>query len=80
MAQYGTAVTWVVIMFTIFITGLIYMMLTPLIETFVQIGMDSGADPLVVNVINDAITIWMPMVIVFSLIAYGWRKSRNRIE
>jgi hypothetical protein len=79
MAEYGAAVTWVVIMFIIFVTGLIYMMLTPLIDTFSEIGVNSNADPLVMMFIHDAITIWCPITIIFSLIVYGWRKSRNRV-
>jgi len=79
MAQYGAAVTWLVIMFILFITGLLYMMLMPLIETFSEIGTNSAADPMVMMFIHDAITIWLPITIVFSLIVYGWRKSRNRI-
>lgn len=80
MAQYGAAVTWLIIMFILFVTGLIYMMLTPLIETFYAIGGGANADPLTLGVIHDAITVWLPIVIVMSLIMYGWRKSKNRIE
>lgn len=79
MAQYGAAVTWLIIMFIIFVTGLIYMMMMPLIDTFGQIGVNSSADPMVMTFIIDAIKVWCPITIIFSLIVYGWRKSRNRI-
>jgi hypothetical protein len=77
MAEYGAAVTWVVIMFCIFVTGLLYMMLTPMIDMFIQIGATNGADPVVMQVIKDAIKTWCPIVIVLSLVVYGWRKSRS---
>jgi len=80
MPEYGAAITWVVIMFILFVTGLIYMMLTPLIDMFYQIGLNSNADPLVMLVIHDAIKTWLPIAIVLSLVVYGWRKSRNRID
>jgi hypothetical protein len=67
-------------MFIIFVTGLIYMMLMPLVDTFNFIGINSSADPLVLTFIYDAITIWCPITIIFSLIVYGWRKSRNRVD
>jgi cytochrome bd-type quinol oxidase subunit 2 len=78
--EYGAAVTWIIIVFIIFVTGILYMMLTPLIDTFLQIGADSGADTQTMQVIRDALKIYFPIVVIFSLVVYGWRKSRNRIE
>jgi len=82
MAQYGAAVTWLVILFVILVTGIIYMMLMPLIDMFYFIGMNAGpgADNTTIQVIYDAIIIWLPIVIILSLVMYGWRKSKNRIE
>lgn len=78
MAQYGPAVTWVIILFILFTTGIIYMMLTPLIDSFINLGMNSGADPQTMNVLRDAIKIYFPVVVIFSIVVYGWRKSQNR--
>jgi len=78
--EYGAAVTWVVILFILFVTGILYMMMTPLIDTFLQIGADSGADSQTMQVLHDAIKIYFPIIVIFSIIVYGWRKSRNRIE
>ena len=82
MAQYGAAVTWLIILFVILVTGVIYMMLTPLIEMFVTIGLNAGpgADNTTIQVIETAIKVWLPIVIILSLVMYGWRKSKNRIE
>jgi len=80
MAQYGSAVTWIVILFILFTTGILYMMLTPMIDTFIALGTNSGADTQTMQVLSDAIKIYFPIVTIFSIIVYGWRKSRNRIE
>lgn len=80
MAQYGAAVTWLIILFIIFVTGLIYMMMDPLVNMFIAIGTNSGADPMTLGIIVTAYTRWCPIVIIVSLILYGWRKSKNRIE
>lgn len=78
MAQYGPAVTWVVILFILFVTGIIYMMLTPLIDAFILLGNSSGADPYTMQVISDSIKIYFPVVVVFTIVVYGWRKSQSR--
>jgi hypothetical protein len=78
MAQYGPAVTWVVILFILFVTGIIYMMLTPLIDAFLLLGNNSGADPYTMAVLHDAIKIYFPVVVVFAIVVYGWRKSQNK--
>lgn len=77
--EYGAAVTWIVILFILFVTGVLYMMLTPLVDVFLQIGTDSGADSQTMLVLRDAIKIYFPIVVIFSVIVYGWRKSRNRL-
>jgi hypothetical protein len=78
MAQYGPAVTWVIILFILFVTGIIYMMLTPLIDAFLALGTNSGGDPQTMAVLHDAIKIYFPVVVLFTIIVYGWRKSQNR--
>ena len=78
MANYGPAVTWVIILFILFVTGIIYMMLTPLIDAFLTLGTNSGADPQTMGVIRDAIKIYFPVVVIFTIIVYGWRKSQYR--
>ena len=80
MSSYGAAITWVVIMFIIFVTGLLYMMLTPLVDVFLQIGVNNGSDALMITVFQDTWDHWLPITIIFSLIVYGWRKSRNRVD
>lgn len=80
MSEYGAAVTWLVILFVIFVTGLLYMTMTPLIDIFLEMGMNSGADAQTMQVIRDAIKVWLPIVVIMSMIVYGWRKSKNRIE
>lgn len=80
MAQYGAAITWLVIIFIIGVTGILYMMMTPLIQMFNAIGQNSGVDALTLSTIMTAITTWFPIVVIISLIMYGWRKSKNRIE
>lgn len=74
----GAAYTWMIVIFSIFVTGLIYMMLWPLIETFIALGTNSSADPWVMTIIGDTITYWLPISIIISLVVYGWRKSRSR--
>jgi len=80
MSEYGAAITWFVILSTIFVTGLLFMMEMPVVDVFMEIGVNSGADQVVTGIIYTAITVWLPLTIVFSLIVFGWRKSRNRIE
>lgn len=78
--EYGAAVTWLIILFILLVTGILYMVLTPLIDIFLEMGANSGADAQTMQIIHDAIKVWMPIVIIMSMIVYGWRKSRNRIE
>jgi hypothetical protein len=78
MANYGPAVTWVIILFILFVTGIIYMMLTPLIDAFLALGVNSGGDSQTMAVLRDAIKIYFPVVVLFTIIVYGWRKSQNR--
>ena len=82
MPQYGAAVTWLIILFIVFITGMIYMMMDPLITMFYYIGLNAGpgVDNSTIIVIHDGLTKWLPVVIILSLVMYGWRKSKNRIE
>jgi len=80
MSDYGAAVTWLVIIFIIGVVGILFMMMTPLIEMFYAIGQNSGVDILTLNTIHTAIVTWFPIVVILSLIMYGWRKSKNRIE
>ena len=80
MAQYGAAITWLVILFIIGVTGILYMMMTPLIEMFYAIGQNSGVDTLTLNTIHTAIVIWMPITTILALIMYGWRKSRIQMQ
>jgi len=78
--EYGSAVAWTVILFTIFVTGLLYMMMTPLFDIFMVIGGNNGTDPLILTFFQDFWDHWLPIVIVMSCVAFGWRKSRNRVD
>lgn len=53
-------------------------MLTPLIDAFLALGTNSGGDPQTMAVLHDAIKIYFPVVVLFTIIVYGWRKSQNR--
>ena len=80
MTEYGSAITFAVILFIILVTGILYMCLTPLIDAFLLIGSQNGTDPQSLQVIKDALKTWTPIVITMSMIMYGWRKSgQNRI-
>jgi hypothetical protein len=80
MSNYGTAVTFFVILLVILVTGVLYMTLTPLWDTFFAIGAASGMDPNMLQVMEDSIKTWLPMTIVMGLIVYGWRRSKYRGE
>jgi|WetSurMetagenome_2_1015567.scaffolds.fasta_scaffold02541_15 hypothetical protein len=79
MAEYSAALSWVVILGCLFVCGLIIMMITPLTDAFFVIGANAGADPQTLEVIHNSFTIYLPVVVIFGIITYGYRKSRNRI-
>lgn len=83
MTEYGAAVGWIVILFTLFVTGILYMFETPLINTLISIGTDQlasgGCDPVTLDFITKSIKIYFPIVVIFSCLVYGWRKSSNRV-
>jgi hypothetical protein len=79
-SEYGAAFTWVVILFIIFIVGIVYMVFTPVIDIFLAIGANSGADPQNMIILRDMIKVWFPIAVVLTLGVYGWRKSSRRVE
>jgi hypothetical protein len=79
MSEYSAAISWVVILGVLFVVGLIYMMITPLVDAFLVIGNSAGADAITMGVLESAWKVYTPVVILFGIIVYGWRKSRNRI-
>ena len=80
MAQYGAGVTFVVVLFILGVVGILYMMMTPLIQMFYAIGQNSGVDTLTLNTIYSAITLWFPIVVIISIILFAYRKSRTQVQ
>lgn len=80
MSNYGTAVTFFVILLIIIVVGVLYMTLTPLWDEFFAIGAASGMDPNMLQVMQDTLRTWLPLTITMGLIVYGWRKARYRGE
>jgi len=84
MADYGSAITWIVIIFTLFVVGILYMMLTPLFDTLLLMGeaqvSSGGCDPVVLDFLDAMIHTYVPVATIFGIIVYGWRKSAQRIQ
>jgi hypothetical protein len=80
MPQYGSTMTFIVILLSLFVTGILYMTLDPIMTIFLEMGATAGADPYVMDVMDNVFHRWLPIVIFMALIMYGWRKSRNRVD
>lgn len=80
MAEFGSTLTFIIIMFVFLVTGVLMMIFDMPITLFLALGNGSGADPGTMTVIRDAIRTWFPISVMFCMIVYAWRKSRNRIE
>lgn len=80
MAEFGSAVVFVVVLFTLGVSGLLYMSLEPLEDTTLQIADNANADQSGTDVLHDVWYIYLPLTIVFCLIPYVWRKSTRRVE
>ena len=83
MADYGAAVSFLIILFVIGVTGILVMCLTPLIDTFLALGtanIGNGVDAVTLSIIEKSIKIYFPICVILSMILFGYRKSKNRIE
>jgi hypothetical protein len=81
MAEYGSAMSYLIIIITVLGIGLLYAMILPLIETLIDIGVANspGTDPVTMAVIDNFVHIIFPIVIIISAATYGYRRSgQNR--
>lgn len=80
MSEFGSAVAFVIVLFTLGVSGLLYMSLEPLEDTSLQIADNANADQSSTDVLHFVWYIGLPLTIVFSLIPYAWRRSTRRVE
>lgn len=79
--NYGVAISFFIIMAILFVTGLLFIMLTPLIDTFLAMGtanIGNGVEANTLSMIERSIKTFFPIVVVMSLILYGWRRSKHQ--
>jgi len=82
MADFGGGATYgfIVILLSFFVTGILYMAMSPLVDIFLTMGAASGADPYVMDMFHSVFYRWLPITIFFALILFGWRMSTPKME
>jgi hypothetical protein len=79
MSDYGPAMTYVTILLTLGVMGLIWGMCLPLIDTLLTIGAANiGCDSATLSVLHDSFYVWLPASIIISSIVWAWRKSNQQ--
>jgi hypothetical protein len=82
--EFGPAVTWILIIMAILTLGLMGMMLDPIMQKFLLMGLEQtsngGTDPVTMGILADIWNTYLWIAVVFTLIFYGWRRTHsNRV-